>query len=404
MSPARLSRHVRVLSRSNRRWVHALCLALLSTALTISATGGAMSVATPKLRNVAPPLVSSITNGQTSWSVVVMGRHDGSFNLFPELFSLTASGSRWSLVTPPGVADNGGLFIGTGTAGSALAGIGPSQALAFSPLAFSMNSGRSWTPGALEAGLHRVPSAIALGPDERAAVLVDQHGSQTVLQRNGSLEQWTTLVSAKALATAEPDCGVTALNAIDITADGRYLLGATCSRPGSLGLFSGSAGHWSAVTATIPSALSTSAFETIRLSTINNMTEAIFAVRGPHSTSIVAGWSGRTTQPWSLSRPINLAQNAEIVATGAGPEGAESLVVRTGTNLEALISNGATRTWQRIASLPISTQSIAIEPSGAVDAFVVRTSRLSVWREVHQGGAFAKSQTINVPIAYGSSA
>jgi hypothetical protein len=105
-----------------------------------------------------------------------------------------------------------------------------------------------------------------------------------------------------------------------------------------------------------------------------------------------------------LSPPIVLAANAEVTATGTGPGNAEFVLVRTGTNLEALISYGPTSAWQRVASLPAATQSVVLEPNGTMDAFVVHTSTLTVWRRPQIGGAFTKSQTISVPIAYGSSA
>ena len=82
-----------------------------------------------------------------------------------------AGASRWSLVTPPGVADNGGL-VAAGAGASLVVGFRPSQNLVFSPLATSTDAGRNWTPGLLDAGLADTPGAIAVGPSGRTLALL----------------------------------------------------------------------------------------------------------------------------------------------------------------------------------------------------------------------------------------
>jgi hypothetical protein len=369
----------------------------------LSLAVGAPAASTVQLRNVQTPDVTSISNGDTSLAVVVMGRNDGHNDLFPQLFSSTLKAPRWTLATPQGVADNGGVFIGAGVDGDVLAGIGPSQDLAFSPLAYSANSGRSWVSGGLEAGLARVPSAIAIGPAQSAAVLVATGGSRTVLKRTGSLEQWSPLVTAKALAALEPNCGLTSLNAVDITTNGHYLLGASCERSGTIGVFENVGGHWTAATASVPSGLAGAAFETIRLTTNGSVTDAIFAARSSKSTQIVAGWSTGASGKWTLSPSLGLDAASDVVASGAGPGDAEFALIRSGTKLVASLIDGPTGAWQRIASLPSGTQTVALEPDGTLDALVVHISALTIWHQQHVGSSFTKSQTINVPIQYGSS-
>ena len=85
-----------------------------------------------------------------------MGGSAASKKNFWQLFVRPAGASRWSLVTPEGVADNGGLVAAGGT--SLLVGFRPSQDLAFSPLATSADTGRNWTPGLLDATLADVPA------------------------------------------------------------------------------------------------------------------------------------------------------------------------------------------------------------------------------------------------------
>src|SRR5271167_3348716 len=64
---------------------------------------------------VTTPLVTSMTtaNGAT-WAVVALGGPAAAEDLYWELFTRPSGGTSWKLVTPPGVADNGGLV----TAGS----------------------------------------------------------------------------------------------------------------------------------------------------------------------------------------------------------------------------------------------------------------------------------------------
>ena len=112
---------------------------------------------------VTAPLSTSLVTTQGTWAIAVMGGSATSENNFWQLFVRPADASTWSLVTPAGVADNGGL-VATGTPSSLLVGFRPSQDLAFSPLAASTNTGRNWTTGLLDADLANVPDAIAATP------------------------------------------------------------------------------------------------------------------------------------------------------------------------------------------------------------------------------------------------
>ena len=68
--------------------------------------------------------------------------------------------THWSLVTPPGVADNGGL-VESASAGAVVVGVVPSGLLRFSPLAQSAHSGGSWAPAFLPGALAPLPDALA---------------------------------------------------------------------------------------------------------------------------------------------------------------------------------------------------------------------------------------------------
>ncbi len=89
------------------------------------------------------------------------------------------------MVTPEGVADNGGL-VAAGGNGALVVGFRPSQELAYSPLATSTDAGLNWTPGLLDAALADTPGAIAVGRSGRTLALLQAH---RVAARPGSLGQ-----------------------------------------------------------------------------------------------------------------------------------------------------------------------------------------------------------------------
>jgi hypothetical protein len=68
-----------------------------------------------------------------------------------------------------------------------------------------------------------------------------------------------------------------------------------------------------------------------------------------------------------------------------------------------MVTQGQGHTWQLVGGLPSGTQSLAVEPDRSLDALVVHTSTLTVWHQLRLGSTFEKSQTLNVPIQYGSS-
>ena len=149
------------------------------------------------------PLSTSLVTAQGTWAVAVMGGPDAD-NKFWQLFFRPVTGGGWSLVTPQGVADNGGL-VAAGGGAYLVVGFRPSQNLAFSPLATSTDTGRTWTPGLLDAGLADTPGAIAVGPSGRTLALL-QDGTIEAAPRAGSAAagRWAPLTTLKALAASAP--------------------------------------------------------------------------------------------------------------------------------------------------------------------------------------------------------
>ena len=115
-----------------------------SRSQTTAGSGAGRAGAAPSAPAVTVPLSTSLVTSQGTWAIAVMGGSAASEDDFWQLFVRPTGAGQWSEVTPPGVADNGGL-VAAGTGTSLVIGFRPSQDLAFSPLATSTDAGRNWT-------------------------------------------------------------------------------------------------------------------------------------------------------------------------------------------------------------------------------------------------------------------
>jgi len=303
-------------------------------------------------------------------------------------------------VTPPGIADNGGLFIAPGTGDEVLVGFGASQALSFSPLALSTDGGIHWSPGGLQQALVTVPSAVALGATGTAFALVKSGGQERVLRRGRSLTSWSSELSQKTFATTAPSC---VPSAVGVGASNQAVVGSSCDTAGTIGLFEEHGGRWGAIAARPKMTLAAALVQVLAIEHSGTSIAALVALRSRSNTVLVVAYPG-VNATWQLSKPLALGKGSTIAATGGGAGRGVFILIRT-THGEFAATNSAPNDgWRRLAALPSSTTSIAIEPSGAVDAFVVRTATLTIWRELPNAGAFQEVQRIVVPIQYGSSA
>ena len=165
---------------------------------------------------VTPPLATSLVTAQGTWAIAVMGGSAASQNDFWQLLVRPQGASRWSLVTPQGVADNGGLVAADAGPGL-LVGFRPSQGLAFSPLATSTDTGKNWTPGLLDAGLADVPDALAEGTAGQVMALLGNGSIETAPDAAAAnAGRWSPLASLRALAASAPGraCGLVAVSAV----------------------------------------------------------------------------------------------------------------------------------------------------------------------------------------------
>ena len=179
--------------------------AAVSCAGLLAACGSQRAAVTsPAPPALTVPLGTSLVTAQGTWAIAVMGGSAASHNNFWQLFVRPPGASRWSLVTPEGVADNGGL-VAAGASTSLVVGFRPSQNLAYSPLATSTDTGKNWTPGLLDADLADTPGAIAVSPSGRTLALL-QDGTITTAPTASAAAagQWTPLTTRERAGGVRP--------------------------------------------------------------------------------------------------------------------------------------------------------------------------------------------------------
>ena len=376
-------------------------LALACAGLTAGCGTQAATVAVTRPPAVTAPLSTSLTTAQGTWAIAVMGGSAASHNNFWQLFVRRANTGRWSLATPEGVADNGGL-VAAGGNGSLVVGFRPSQELAYSPLATSTDTGLNWTPGLLDATLADTPGAIAVGPSGRTlALLQDGTIEAAPTADDAAAGRWVPLATLKALAASAPgrSCGLKGMTAVSFGPDQNPIAAGSCVRPGVAGVFTDAGGTWRSAGLTLPG--NDAGMSTVRvlgLTAIPGGNAALLAV----GTSLLAAWWDGTR--WTVSAPVTADG---VRALGFGPGGSAWLLLDS--ERAETIAGAAGSTWRALPPVPTGTAVLAppgtgtLAPGtgGSYDALAVSGSRLTVWRLAR--GAWGKVQQITVPVQYGSS-
>ena len=361
---------------------------------------------------VTAPLSTSLVTAQGTWAVAVMGAPAAALDNFWQLFVRPAGASRWSLVTPQGVADNGGLVAAGGTT-SVTVGFRPSQNLAFSPLATSTDAGRNWTPGLLDAGLADTPGAIAVGPSGRTLALL-QDGTIQAAQMKGDGEvggaaaagQWGPLTTRKALAASAPGraCGLTGVTAVSFGPDKNPMAAGSCGRPGAAGIFTDAGGTWRSAGLALPGRGPGKDPEIgpVRVLGLTATAGGNVALLAAGNSLFAAWWNGTR---WTVSDPLAASPvtagpvtAGTVRALGFGPGGGAWLLLGGG-RAESISGPGSS--WRSLPPVPPGTGTLAPGTGGSYDALAAAGAKLTVWRLAQ--GAWAKVQLITVPIQYGSS-
>ncbi len=255
--------------------------ALLVAAGMLTTSCGAVRAAHPSpTSTLAPPsLATSLVTAAGTWTVVPMGGSPA----FWQLFRYPALGPRasgWSLVTPPGVADNGGLVLADLGGQSLVAGFRPSADLVYSPLATTADGGKTWSPGLLDAELADVPDALVAGASGHLLALLKDGTAAESASATGT-SGWSQVTSERALAaSAGRACDLRSLTAIAFSASGVPLPEGTAhgrARPGSSPWKVAPGAPWDRA---LPPSLAGQAVTTLRLATSERPDRR--AARGGH--------------------------------------------------------------------------------------------------------------------------
>ena len=383
-----------------RRWGLAL------PAAAIALLGSVLSSAPAQASSVAP-MVSAVSTPSDSWVTLRMGDLSDPANTFWELFHNTPGSSTWSLVTPPGVADNGGL-VESASGGSVTVGFVPSGLLRFSPLAVSAHSGASWAPSFLPGALAPLPDALAdsASPPGSAVALLD---GGRALSGAADLTSWRSLVTANALSRVSPGCGVVGLDGATLLPGGVPLIATGCRRAGQVGLFTRTAGTWQPAHVTLGGALRGAATTVLRVQSMAATTTVLALATQRGRRFLVALWQSGVA-PWAAAKPFALGPGASVSSTALDAAGDAAILLggRTGSPPVAMEVTPAGR-WMQLPRPPTGTTALAL-PAGApvgsgpdVDAFTVAGASLGVFSLTASGQAWTRVQSNRIPLAYGSS-
>jgi hypothetical protein len=327
----------------------------------------------------ASPLATSLTTTKDSWAVVPMGGSAAQEDNFWEVFVRPAKSTAWKLVTPPGVADNGGL-VAAGTGGSLTVAFRPSQDLVFSPLAISGNGGVAWSPGLLDANIAATPDALAASGGQLLALLANG----TIMTSSNAGSSWRTLAGADVAADSATGAKCGALGVTNVsfgTNQGEVLAAGTCGTAGT-GVFAYSSGSWHQVSLPVPGRV------------VRMLPGMALVASG---SRLYAVWD--TASGWQAS--ASLAGSVQA-AGSLGSDGA--WVLLPGRHAATIAGPG--QPWRSLPVVPDGTSVLAAGPSGSVDALAVSGSqldKLAVWRLAGSAAAWSTVQTIDVPIQFGSS-
>ena len=350
------------------------------------------------------PLAAALTTASGSWAVVAMGQRGVPLNTFWQIFFQASGAASWTLVTPTGVADNGGLTLTAASDGSVTAGFEPSQLLHYSPLARSDDEGSSWTPALVPASLVAGPDAVAVAGRSGPALALTRHGTGQVLASSGSLLRWAPLSgSGSPTGAAASGCEVEGLDAVAFGPSATPMVGTGCGRPGQVGVFARDGTGWRLIGPTLAGALAGSSTRVLRLNASGSTSTALVAAAAAGHSDLLGLWRP-PAGAWSDSPPLSVGPAQRILATAVGLNGEQLVLLsKPGTNGELDMASGPGLGWTALASPPDGTVTLALLGDGNVDAFSVNGSHLRIYSVAPHQSTWSLSQSINVPIAYGSS-
>lgn len=356
-----------------------------------SATGTNSPAATTPL---VAPLDTSLSTPAGTWTVLAMGDLDQANNTFWEAFYLPSNGGRWSLRTPHGVADNGGLVAAV-SGRHVTFGFRPSNQLEFSPLAVSTNRGTSYSPALIPAGLVDAPDALSTSVSGHAAALT---GTQ-ILTSGPAMSTWHALASGASLRASSSGqrCGVQRLTAVVVTATG-VAIGADCTHSGVAGVFTTSGSTFLAAGPAVPSATAGATVDVARLVSFRHGLAALLEMPTNAGATYQAAWLPTPSGSWTMGPTL---VSGPLVSAAVTSDGGFTIVTgRAPSPRTAAYIEPAAPTWIRLADPPARTATVSMSGS-RIDALTVNDNTFIDYRLT--AGQWIAGQTIKVAVPIGSS-
>ena len=127
-------------------------------------------------------------------------------------------------------------------------------------------------------------------------------------------------------------------------------------------------------------------------------TVALLAAGAGPEASVLAAWSTGGAH-WALSPPLPL-HGAKLTSASFGPGGPAAVVLNGD---RGQVNTGPAHGWQSLPALPPGTATLAPNATGGWDALAIHRTTLAIWHAEPGAGQWASTQTIQVPIQFGSS-
>lgn len=347
------------------------------------------------------PLATSVSIDGATFAAIPMGDLSEPLNTFWQLFKLSAGSVHWTLDTPPGIADNGGLVIEGGSPSLLAVAIRPSNLLTFTAIAV-LGAHANWSNGGLIPGaLVGAPTAF-VGTKVASFAAVKTAGGAVVRSKNG-LSSWTRIGTAAELsAVAAGTCRVRAVDALATNAGLPLYAGVSCSAGNRAGIFAFDGSSWRVIGPKL-GRLGTGASRTVLMLSASPLgLTAIIATTSTEKIRLVVARSSNGSS-WASTPPLSLPASASIASLGTTGNAGAYVVWRENGVFAAVAT--ANNRWSTLPRLPDDALTIALPqgPSGSVDAVGGRHSTFLGWRLDRGTSRWQQTESFTVPILYGSS-
>ena len=231
------------------------------------------------------------------------------------------------------------------------------------------------------------------------------HNHGDVFASSGGVFDWHELTTTSELASASAarSCGIVAMTAVGY-ASGQALVGTSCRRPGTVGIYTKDQGKWHWAGPVLPASIDSGNVDVLGLQATSRGVWALLGISTPHGTSLVAAWTGDLHLQWQISRVLSVPSSEQALSFGAdGPMGLFVLTFSSAVPKKLFVLAGPRAAWEALPTPPRGTATVAFGSAGRVDALAVDDTSFTDWRLVPRSGRWARVQAITVAIQFGSS-